>query len=64
MKSLGIGAILSVIEMPIALEKEDNFTHMYIEIEDDSDCDLSVNFDKTFEFLEDNLKKTSVYVHC
>jgi len=64
MKDLGIGAVLSVIECPVVLEKEDKFTHMYIEIEDDCESDLSVNFDKTYQFLEDNLKTTSVYVHC
>ena len=64
MKDLKIGAILSVINSLVVLQKEDKFIHMYIEIEDDSSCDLAVYFEDSFKFLEENLKKTNVYVHC
>ena len=64
-----IKAVLSVIDgIPIYdLIKDyekNSVTHKHIKVNDSFDVDLASYFDEAFLFIEENLQKHNVFVHC
>ncbi|KAL4505186.1 hypothetical protein ABPG72_016253 [Tetrahymena utriculariae] len=45
-------------------KEEDNIQHMMIDIEDNTAYDISGDFNSTFEFIDENLQKGNLLIHC
>ena len=66
LKKLNIKAVLTVAAGTsfMKYDKETVENHKVIPAEDFESFDLSVFFEQAIDFIEENLKKTNVLVHC
>ncbi|KAL4462615.1 hypothetical protein ABPG74_000445 [Tetrahymena malaccensis] len=45
-------------------KEEDNIQHLMIDIEDNTTYDIGKDFETTFDFIDTNLQKGNVLIHC
>ena len=59
-----IGAVLSIMNGCTLKYPQDLINHKVIPLEDDFNTSIIDYFEEGYTFIEENLKKTNVLVHC
>lgn len=67
LKKLKIGAVLTALPSSISRNQDyvtNGIVQWTVDCQDDPKCKIKHNFNSAYKFIDDNLQKTNVMIHC